>query len=89
MQLLLVDTWNRDLIRTLRTILYPKLEDHEVVQRYPIVQGIDKNVLFFSHNNAENAEADSVSKYNMFEVSRYYKLCSYAINQWILFARSG
>jgi hypothetical protein len=51
-----------------RMILYPKLEDHEVVRSYPPVQGVDKNVFFFSHKNAENAETDSVSKYNMFEV---------------------
>jgi hypothetical protein len=57
-----------DLIRTPRTILYPELKDHEVVRRFPLVQGVDRNVFFFSHNNAENAESDSVSKYNMFEV---------------------
>ncbi|KAH8998227.1 hypothetical protein EDB86DRAFT_2828512 [Lactarius hatsudake] len=49
-----------------RTILYPKLEDHEVVRGYPAVQGMEKNV-FFSHNNPENSEDDSVSKHNMFE----------------------
>jgi hypothetical protein len=65
-----VDTWSRDLIRTYRTILYPKLEDHDTVRHYPPVQGVYKDVLFFSHDNAENAETDSVSKYNMFEVGR-------------------
>jgi len=58
----------RELIRTPRTILYPKLEDHEIVHQYPPVKGIDKNVFFFSHDNAENAEMDSASKYNTFEV---------------------
>jgi hypothetical protein len=58
-----------------RTILYPKLEDHDVVRRYPSVQGVDKNVFFFSHDNAENAETDSVSKYNMFEVCHHLGLC--------------
>jgi hypothetical protein len=42
------------------------------------VQGMEKNVLFFSHDNAENAEADSVSKHNMFEVRQHFKLPSYA-----------
>jgi len=32
------------------------------------VQGVEKSVFFFSHENAEGAENDSVSKYNMFEV---------------------
>lgn len=58
-----------------RTILYPKLEDHDIVRRYPLVQGVDKNVFFFSHDNAENAETDSVSKYNMFEVCHHLGLC--------------
>lgn len=32
------------------------------------MQGVEKSVFFFSHENAEGAENDSVSKYNMFEV---------------------
>jgi len=66
-----------DLIRTSRTFLYPKLEDHEIVRHYPPVQGIDKDVFFFSHDNAENSEIDSVSKYNMFEVRHYLEMCNY------------
>ena len=69
-QYLLVDIRNRGFIRTLRTILYPKLEDNDIVRHYPPVQGIEKNVFFFSHSNKENAEDDSVSKYNTFEVRR-------------------
>jgi hypothetical protein len=66
----LVHMRSSDLTRARRTILYPKLEDHEIVQRYPPVQGVEKNVFFFSHDNPENSEVDSVSKYNMFEVCR-------------------
>ncbi|TFY69868.1 hypothetical protein EVG20_g2978 [Dentipellis fragilis] len=51
-----------------RTILYPKLQDHAVVQNYPPVQGVEKDVFFFSHTHPENGEADSVSKFNKFEV---------------------
>ena len=61
-------TWIRGLIRTLRTILYPELEDHGLVHHYPPVQGMEKDVFFMSHANPEDAEADSVSRYNMFEV---------------------
>jgi hypothetical protein len=61
----------RDLIVLLRTILYPRLEDHDIVCHYPPVQGVEKNVFFFSHSNKENAEADSVSKHNTFEVCQY------------------
>jgi hypothetical protein len=70
-QYALVCKYGPDLNRTSRTILYPQLEDHEVVRHHPPVQGVDKNVFFFSHGNAENSELDSVSKFNMFEVRRY------------------
>jgi len=60
-----------------RTILYPRLEDHSIVSHYPPVQGIEKNVYFFSHSHKENAEDDSVSKYNTFEVCRHLGLDSY------------
>ncbi|KAH8998231.1 hypothetical protein EDB86DRAFT_821891 [Lactarius hatsudake] len=42
-----------------RTILYPKLEDNDVVRGYPAVHGMEKNVVFFSHDNPENTEDDS------------------------------
>ncbi|KAH9032058.1 AAA domain-containing protein [Lactarius pseudohatsudake] len=62
-------------------ILYPKLEDNEVVRSYPAVQGMEKNVVFFSHNNAENSEDDSVSKHNMFEVAMIRDLVLYFLKQ--------
>ncbi|KAI9451304.1 hypothetical protein BJY52DRAFT_119999 [Lactarius psammicola] len=64
-----------------RTILYPKLEDNEVVRSYPAVQGVQKNVFFFSHNNPENSEVDSVSKHNMFEVAMIRDLVLYFLKQ--------
>jgi hypothetical protein len=60
-----------------RTILYPRLQDHDIVRHYPPVLGVAKDVFFFSHNNAENSETDSVSKYNMFEVCQHLGLCGY------------
>ncbi|KAI9445926.1 hypothetical protein H4582DRAFT_1805091 [Lactarius indigo] len=64
-----------------RTILYPKLEDNEVVRNYPAVKGMEKNVVFFSHNNPENSEEDSVSKHNMFEVAMIRDLVLYFLKQ--------
>ncbi|KAH9066139.1 hypothetical protein EDB87DRAFT_1678878 [Lactarius vividus] len=64
-----------------RTILYPKLEDNEVVRSYPAVHGMEKNVVFFSHDNPENSEADSASKYNMFEVAMIRDLVLYFLKQ--------
>ena len=51
-----------------RTILYPKLEDNEIVRRYPDVKGIGENILFFTHNHKEDGGQESVSKVNSFEV---------------------
>ncbi|KAH9048669.1 hypothetical protein EDB83DRAFT_2317412 [Lactarius deliciosus] len=64
-----------------RTILYPNLEDNEVVRSYPAVQGMEKNVVFFSHDNPENSEDDSVSKHNMFEVAMIRDLVLYFLKQ--------
>lgn len=52
-----------------RNTLYPNLEDHEIVTKYPNVRGIQQNVFFVSHNHRENEGGDdSASKYNMYEV---------------------
>ncbi|KAH9170426.1 hypothetical protein EDB89DRAFT_1304023 [Lactarius sanguifluus] len=64
-----------------RTILYPKLEDNDVVRGYPAVHGMEKNVVFFSHDNPENTEDDSVSKHNMFEVAMIRDLVLYFLKQ--------
>ncbi|KAF8265013.1 hypothetical protein EI94DRAFT_400563 [Lactarius quietus] len=64
-----------------RTILYPKLEDNDVVRHYPAVQGMEKDVYFFSHNHPENSEEDSVSKHNMFEVAMIRDLVLYFLKQ--------
>ena len=51
-----------------RTILYPRLEDHDSVSLYPPVSGMQKDIFFFSHMHAEDGAEDSVSKTNTFEV---------------------
>lgn len=48
--------------------MYPKLEDNEIVQRYPNVKGMSENVVFFTHNHKEDGGSESASKSNMFEV---------------------
>ncbi|KAF9023025.1 P-loop containing nucleoside triphosphate hydrolase protein [Hymenopellis radicata] len=64
-----------------RLILYPALQDHERVEHYPPVQGMLHNVFFFSHTNAENAERDSVSKFNVFEANMIKDLVLYFLKQ--------
>ena len=62
-----------------RTILYPKLEDNEIVKDYPDVKGMSQNVVFFTHNHKENGGQDSVSKVNSFEVRiRTVGICSFS-----------
>ncbi len=55
----------------IRKILYPNLEDNVVVTMYPPVQGMEKDIFFFTHTEQENvADSEgSVSKVNIFEVS--------------------
>ncbi|KAI0375984.1 hypothetical protein BV20DRAFT_31266 [Pilatotrama ljubarskyi] len=65
----------------IRTVLYPKLEDHEVVSLYPPVQGMQKDVFFYNHLNKEGGSEDSVSKFNMFEVEMIRDLVVYFLRQ--------
>ncbi|PIL30184.1 hypothetical protein GSI_07762 [Ganoderma sinense ZZ0214-1] len=65
----------------IRTILYPKLQDHQVVTEYPPVQGMQTDVFFFNHLNKENGTEDSVSKVNMFEVDMVRDLVVYFLRQ--------
>jgi hypothetical protein len=52
-----------------RNTLYPGLEDHELVHKYPAVRGIAQNLFFLTHNHRENdGSDDTASKYNTYEV---------------------
>lgn len=53
-------------------ILYPSLQDNDVVRKYPAVQGMQKDVFFLTHTNPEGGETDSVSKFNSYEVRMYH-----------------
>lgn len=46
------------------------LQDHPVVHEYPPVQGMEKDVYFFTHTNKEDGGGESVSKVNSFEVCK-------------------
>ncbi|KAF5314903.1 hypothetical protein D9619_007516 [Psilocybe cf. subviscida] len=65
----------------IRTILYPKLEDHAIVKAYPAVKGMQKDVFFMNHNNPEGGLEDSVSKYNSYEVEMIRDLVLYFLKQ--------
>ncbi|KIK63309.1 hypothetical protein GYMLUDRAFT_72036 [Collybiopsis luxurians FD-317 M1] len=67
----------------IRNILYPKLEDHLHVIKYPPVQGMQQDVFFLSHMNREDGggEESSVSKSNSFEVKMIVDLVMYFLKQ--------
>ncbi|KAJ7091139.1 hypothetical protein C8R44DRAFT_817142 [Mycena epipterygia] len=75
----------RPTISTLiRNALYPALQDHELVHRYPDVRGFSKNVFFFSHAHRENEGGEeSASKYNIFEVNMIKDLVLYLLRQGV------
>lgn len=54
--------------------LYPRLEDRDLVKNYAHVQGMAKNVFFFTRDHKENGgEDDFASKYNQLEVCARHK----------------
>ncbi|KAI0092232.1 hypothetical protein BDY19DRAFT_929008 [Irpex rosettiformis] len=67
----------------IRTILYERLEDNEIVFKYPSVQGMRSDVYFLNHTNAEGGAEDSVSKYNDYEVAMIRDLVLYFLRQGV------
>ncbi|KAK1220258.1 hypothetical protein PQX77_016994 [Marasmius sp. AFHP31] len=65
----------------IRTILYPRLEDHTSVSSYPPVAGMQKDVFFFSHMHAEDGAEGAVSRTNKFEVAMIVDLVKYFLKQ--------
>ncbi|KAK0440271.1 hypothetical protein EV421DRAFT_1712588 [Armillaria borealis] len=66
----------------IRTILYPTLEDHDLVKMYPPIQGMEKDLFFFTHTNRERvADEGSASKVNTFEVDMIVDLVLYFLKQ--------
>ncbi|KAG8876544.1 hypothetical protein FRB98_007247, partial [Tulasnella sp. 332] len=73
----------------IRSTLYPDLEDHSLVQQYPHVRGVAKDVFFLDHRHAEEGGGDeSVSKSNTFEVLMIKDLVMHFLRQGV-YSRSG
>lgn len=61
--------------------LYPRLQDHDLVKKYPHVRGFAKDVYFLTHSHKENGGAEeSTSKYNTFEVCKGALVQMYSTN---------
>ncbi|CCO36196.1 NFX1-type zinc finger-containing protein 1 [Rhizoctonia solani AG-1 IB] len=66
----------------IRNTLYPDLEDHALVQNYPNVRGMHKNIFFVSHSHKEaGGGEDAVSKYNQYELDMIYDLVLHLLKQ--------
>ncbi|KAG9309778.1 hypothetical protein JVU11DRAFT_10152 [Chiua virens] len=66
----------------IRNTLYEGLLDHDLVQSYPDVRGMVKNVFFVTHNHKENGGADDTeSRYNKYEVEMIRDLVLYLLRQ--------
>ncbi|KAI0338622.1 hypothetical protein BDW22DRAFT_1362689 [Trametopsis cervina] len=70
-----------DISHFIRTILYERLEDNALVHKYPHVEGMQKDVYFLNHTNAENGSEDSVSKHNDYEVAMIRDMVLYFLRQ--------
>ncbi|KAG9004570.1 hypothetical protein FRB90_010846 [Tulasnella sp. 427] len=65
-----------------RKTLYPKLEDHELVSKYPPVRGMTTNVFFLDHRHPEEGNSeDLVSKTNLYEVRMVKDLVMHFLRQ--------
>ncbi|KAI6040315.1 hypothetical protein EDC04DRAFT_3140449 [Pisolithus marmoratus] len=66
----------------IRNTLYPGLQDHDLVLKYPDVRGMAKNLYFVTHSHRENgAGDDTASKYNVYEVEMIRDLVLYLLRQ--------
>ncbi|BEJ11583.1 hypothetical protein CspHIS471_0200430 [Cutaneotrichosporon sp. HIS471] len=66
----------------IRNTLYPDLEDHELVLKYPNVVGMAKNLFFMHHTNPEKGGGDSgSSNSNPFEAAMACDLALYLLKQ--------
>ncbi|KAJ7217780.1 hypothetical protein GGX14DRAFT_438313 [Mycena pura] len=71
-----------DISTLIRKALYPALQDHDLVKKYPNVRGFSKNVFFLDHSHRENdGEEESSSKYNTFEVRMIKDLVLHLLRQ--------
>ena len=63
--------------------LYPNLQSHESVSKYPNVKGMTNNLYFFNHKNPETHSNDIKSYSNEFEADFVVKLAKHLLNQGI------
>lgn len=69
-------------LRLVRETIYPRLEDHVSVTKYPeSVPGMVKTLFFLDHDHPEGGVMDTKSKLNDFEAHFAVELASYLSKQ--------
>eukprot|EP00033_Pygsuia_biforma_P004585 GCRY01005027.1.p1 GENE.GCRY01005027.1~~GCRY01005027.1.p1 ORF type:complete len:2003 (+),score=401.39 GCRY01005027.1:144-6152(+) len=69
-----------DISRLIKPI-YPSLKDHDSVQNYPHVRGVENNVLFFTHTHKEEKNQGLQSWMNKFEAQLIARFAKYLSQQ--------
>ena len=59
--------------------IYEKLLNHESVEKYPDIQGIEKNMFFLCHTEPESENPSLLSYQNEFEAKYIVGLCSHLL----------
>ena len=54
-------------ISKMMNFIYPNLENHDCVSKYPYVRVISKNLYFFDHDWKEDTDGFMMSKFNVKE----------------------
>ena len=60
--------------------IYEKLLNHESVEKYPDIRGIEKNMFFVCHTEPESEDPNLLSYQNEFEARYIVGLCSHLLN---------
>ena len=60
--------------------IYEKLLNHESVEKYPDIRGIEKNMFFVCHTEPESEDPNLLSYQNEFETKHIVGLCSHLLN---------
>ena len=69
-------------VRLIRSTVYPELQDHVSVKKYPeTVTGMAKTLFFFDHDHKEDSAVDVKSKSNTFEAHFAVHLAAYLLKQ--------
>ena len=59
--------------------IYPELQNHESVLKYPDVKGVAKNLFFFNHQWKEENNQFMMSKFNVKEAEMVVRFALYLL----------